>query len=169
LVAEQLQDQQRPCCRDPGFPKAESGSADPETIHGHTQEPLTRTVPQTEPQQAAKLEIGTKGTPLRSEAQCEDNQVEGSPDSPVAFVHHILDGQVRHRNVSLDTLNRCPTFVRRHAPSLIPKALTGQTSSLAMLNERGTMSTPVLSSSTPTKQRARLQRRIKPKPTSPKT
>lgn len=55
----------------------------------------------------------------------------------------------------------CATFTRRHSHSpMCKRPLSGERRSFAVLQEQGTMSSPALSSNSPTK-RARLQRRVK--------
>lgn len=66
---------------------------------------------------------------------------------------------------STTTLRRCPTFVRRHTQPQtrrpVPRRTTSaDKSSLTVLQDRGTMSTPALPLGSPTK-RARLQRKIR--------
>ena len=101
-------------------------------------------------------------TLLQPEGDKNDEQSESSPDSHVLRDNRLTVVRSPDRHVSLGTLNRCPTFIRRQAQSLLPiRPVSKDKTSLAMLKERGAMSTPQLSSPTPSK-RARLQRRIRP-------
>jgi hypothetical protein len=93
---------------------------------------------------------------------------QSSSDSHLLDEHPSAD-QTPDGHMNL-TLNRCPTFLRRQAQSLLPRrSISAGKQSLALLKERGAMSTPMLPSSAPTRHRARLQRRARPKPSSPTT
>ena len=108
----------------------------------------------------------TARTLVRTQADCNDNlrRNENSPDSNMTCEHGTPNIQSPERHLSLHTLNRCPKFVRRHAQSLLPRrSVSGDKQPLAVLKQKGAKSSPELPSSTPTKPRARLQRRVAPK------
>jgi hypothetical protein len=149
-----------------GTHSATEGAVQSAMIHETSSGSPTKSTPQRHPRQPESQEKNVKSSPSSAQANNEDKHREpqDNPDSHTTCEHPGFDAEPRDRTVSLQTLNRCPTFVRRHAQSLLPKRLTsGDKHSLAMLKERGAMSTPVLSSPTPTKQRARLQRKVETK------
>lgn len=125
----------------------------------------------TEPQPSDTATGKAIGARVRVQADCTPaDHEESSPDfhSPCHHHHRPSDCHSPSRNVSSDTVKHCPTFVRRHTQSLLPKrSMSADKTSLSMLRERGAMSTPTLPSSTPTK-RAKLQRRVRPKATPTK-
>ncbi|EXJ54104.1 hypothetical protein A1O7_09441 [Cladophialophora yegresii CBS 114405] len=89
---------------------------------------------------------------------------QSSPDSHLSHEHHDADQSPDcHIN---SPLNRCPTFVRRQAQSLLPRrSISAGKQSPTLSKEQGAMtqgamSTPTLPSSPPTRKRARLQRRV---------
>lgn len=96
------------------------------------------------------------------ESPCKQSDAQNQTRSVSS--HHEYDffkDQFEHKRTTSTEVGQCPTFMRRHNHSAIPKRrFSGDRKSLAALQERGTMSSPVLSSSSPTK-RARLQRRVK--------
>ncbi|OAG45480.1 hypothetical protein AYO21_00115 [Fonsecaea monophora] len=106
------------------------------------------------------------GKQAQSELQRDDQLPKDSPESHVAACTRDFP-EVRQADEDVDfaALDRCPTFVRRHAQSRLPRRLvTGDKQALAMLKDRGAVSTPelVVSPPTPTK-RGRLQRRVRPR------
>jgi len=116
----------------------------------------------------------TSCSPDTSQASCEGHAKR--PDeslclSPITRGHahsassprgyDLFKEQVEHNRAAWTEVGPCPTYMRRHNHSAIPKRpLSGDRKSLALLQETGTVSSPTLSSSSPTK-RARLQRRVK--------
>ncbi|KAH0842266.1 hypothetical protein FOPE_07602 [Fonsecaea pedrosoi] len=106
------------------------------------------------------------GKQAQSELQRDDQLPKDSPESHVAACTRDFP-EVRQADEDVDfaALDRCPTFVRRHAQSRLPRRLvTGDKQALAMLKDRGAVSTPelVVSPPTPTKC-GRLQRRVRPR------
>lgn len=88
-------------------------------------------------------------------AQCQ-TPIVSSPHE-----HDHCKEQIEHQETTSPEVRHCPTFIRRHNHSSICKRpLSGERTSLTVLQERGTMSSPGLSTSSPTK-RARLQRRVR--------
>ncbi|OQU95909.1 hypothetical protein CLAIMM_02065 [Cladophialophora immunda] len=117
-------------------------------------------------------EFQLQKTPDRRANACQtqfqsDNQSpKNSPELHTSPCTRDLP-EARQPDGELDAggLDRCPTFVRRHAQSRLPKrSMTGDKQAFAMLKERGAVSTPELpvSPPTPTK-RVRLQRRVRPR------
>ncbi len=74
--------------------------------------------------------------------------------------HVNFDTGGRQKRESSANFKRCPTFVRRHAQTHIPRgSVSSERHSLAVLHDRAMMSSPALGLSSPTK-RARLQRKV---------
>ncbi|KIW94795.1 uncharacterized protein Z519_04772 [Cladophialophora bantiana CBS 173.52] len=104
---------------------------------------------------------------LQGEPQADNPLPKNNPGSPTSTrTCHPPETPQPDGHVNSSALDRCPTFVRRHAQSRLPRrSVTGDKRALAMLKERGAMSTPVLPVSPPTlpPKRLRLQRRVRPK------
>jgi hypothetical protein len=80
--------------------------------------------------------------------------------APSCTEHVSFETGGRQKRESSANFRRCPTFVRRHAQTHIPRgSVSGERHSLAVLHDRATMSSPVLGLSSPTK-RARSQRKV---------
>ncbi len=152
--------------RNPSVHSIEGGGDDSTQPHGKTpgsdaqlpQEPRTL-----EPEDPAAEAAETPG---KTQVDCDHDlqRLENSLDSDLACEHGMLEVQSPERHLSLHALNPCPTFVRRHTRSLLPRrSVSGDKQPFAVLKHRGAMSSPELPSSTPTKARARLQRRVGPK------
>ncbi|EXJ70970.1 uncharacterized protein A1O5_05963 [Cladophialophora psammophila CBS 110553] len=104
---------------------------------------------------------------LQGEPQADNQLPKNSPGSPTSTrTCHLPETPQPDGHGDSSALDRCPTFVRRHAQSRLPRrSVTGDKRALARLKERGAMSTPVLPVSplTPPPKRVRLQRRVRPK------
>lgn len=113
-------------------------------------------------------------SPESSQDSCE-SQVKGRMESPCTSPiarsqahsapsphgYDLFKEQVEQKRTASTEVRQCPTYMRRHNHSATPKRpLSEDRKSLALLQETGTMSSPTLSLSSPTK-RARLQRRVK--------
>ncbi|KEF63861.1 uncharacterized protein A1O9_01839 [Exophiala aquamarina CBS 119918] len=103
----------------------------------------------------SEVKAVTESPSTSPRSQCQTRSVS-SPHAYDAFKE-----QDENKLAISTESTQCPTYMRRHNHSAGPKRpLSGDRKSLALLQETGTMSSPALSSSSPTR-RAKLQRRVK--------
>ncbi|KIX03980.1 uncharacterized protein Z518_07533 [Rhinocladiella mackenziei CBS 650.93] len=96
---------------------------------------------------------------VRLNDEGEDPAIRSSAGSSAScHGRHASGGPSRDKCVNSTTLKRCPTFVRRQTQSRLQTRPDRQ--SLAVLEERGAMTSPALGLGSPTKH-ARLRRKVK--------